>query len=159
MVRSSRTQRALLVALAVVLVVSAAAFVATASAQLSWQQRDSIAFQPTGYELVDGDDPQLRVTMEVRNPTSVDARFRAGSLVVYDGDPAGSEALTVPRSERLAGDRDATVSAGATTTVTLTASVRPDTVEQAQSAIESGRAVTSGTFAVTVRDRSFEANV
>lgn len=159
MVRSSRTQRALLAALAVVFVVSAAAFVATASAQLAWQQRDSITFHPTGYELVDGDDPQLRVTIEVQNPTSVDARFRAGSLIVYDGDPASGEALTVPRSERLAGDREATVSAGATATVTLTASVPSDTVERARSAIKSGRAVTSGTFAVSLRDRSYEADV
>jgi len=158
-VRSSRTQRALLAGLVVVLAVSAAAFVATASAQLAWQQRDTIDFRPTGYELVDGDDPRLRVTIEVRNPTSVDARFRTGSLVVYDGDPAAGDALTVPRTERIEGGRDATVAAGETTTVTLVASVSPDTVEQAQSAIESGRAVPSGTFAVTVRGRSFQADV
>ncbi|MFC6785315.1 hypothetical protein ACFQFH_05095 [Halobaculum halobium] len=159
MVRPPRTQRALLAALAVVLVVSAAAFVATASAQLAWQQRDSIDFQPTDYELVDDDDPRLRVSLEVTNPTSVDAQFRVGSVVVYDGDPAEGAALSVPRSERLADGREATVAAGATATVTLVASVPGDTVEAARAAIESDRAVTSGTFAVTLRERSYEANV
>lgn len=159
MVRSPRTQRALLVALAVVLAVSAAAFVATASAQLAWQQRDSIDFRATDYELVDGEDPRLRVTIDVRNPTSVDARVRAGSLVVYDGDPADGEALTVPRSERLAGDREAAVPARGTTTVTLVADVPADMVERTRAAIESDRAVTSGTVAVTIRGRSYEANV
>ena len=159
MVRSPRTQRALLVVFAALVAASGAAFVSTATAQLAWQERDAIDFRPTGFELVDGDEPALRVEFAVTNPTAVDARIRPSALVAYDGDPRAGATLSVPRSERLAGDREATVPAGGTTTVTLVADVPPERADRTREAVDADRIVVSGSFVVTVRGRSDTADV
>lgn len=153
MVRSPRTQKLLLGVLAVLLAVSGVAFASTAGAQVSWQQRDAIDIQATELRVVDGEQPTVEATIEVRNPTSVPITLRASGVVLYDGAAEQGNALSTPRSERLA-DGAATVGAGETTTVTLVADLDAEDVEPTRTAIEEDRAVLSGTFLVEMRGRN-----
>jgi len=153
-VRSPRTQHALLVAFAALVVAGGAAFASTATAQLAWQKHDTIDVHATGFELVDGDEPTLRVEFAATNPTAVDARLRVAALVAYDGEVRSGEGLTVPRSERLAGDRERSVPAGERVTMTLVADVPPERVERTREAVDADRIEVSGSFGVSVRGRS-----
>lgn len=155
MVRSPRTQRALLTVFAVLLAVGGAAFASTAGAQLAWQERDAVDFEPTDYEVVDGDQPTVRVTLAVSNPTGVGVTLTPSSFVVFEGSAAAENRLSVPRTARLAGSsRDVRVAAGGTETVTLVADVPPDRLDRTRTAIAEGRVVSSGTFRLTIKGRS-----
>lgn len=158
MVRSPRTQQLLLGVLAVLLAVSGVAFASTAGAQVSWQQRDAIDIQATEFRVVDGDEPTVEATVEVRNPTSVPIVVRASGVVLYENVATEGNALSTPRSERLA-DGAATVGAGETATVTLVADLTPEDVEPTRTAIEEDRAVLSGSFLVEIRGRNAYVDV
>lgn len=153
MVRSPRTQRLLLGVLAVLLAVSGVAFVSTAGAQVSWQQRDAIAIEATEFRVVDGDQPTVEATVEVRNPTSIPITLRASGVVLYENAAAQGNALSTPRSERLA-DGAATIGAGETATLTVVADLDAEDVEPTRTAIEDDRAVLSGSFLVEMRGRN-----
>ncbi|SHG97694.1 hypothetical protein SAMN05443636_1486 [Halobaculum gomorrense] len=138
--------------------VSAAAFVATASAQLAWHERDAIGIDATEYRLDGGDNPTVTVTMTVSNPTTAAVTVRPSAVIVYDGRVSEATELTVPRTAR-APNGDRTVPAGGTATVTVVADIESGMVDRTAAAIESGDALVSGTFSVTIGERSASVDV
>lgn len=158
MVRSPRTQQVLLGALALLLVVSGVAFASTAGAQVAWQQRDAVSLDATDYRVVDGDQPTVEATVEVRNPTGVSLTVQPSGVTLFENVAAQGNALSTRRSERIPAG-PVTVPAGGTVTFTLVVDVPPERVERTRTAISEDRAVLSGSFLVEFKNRNFYADV
>lgn len=157
MPRSPRAQSLLLAALAVLVLVSGAAFASTFGAQLTWQQRDTVATSVDGYAVGDG-TPAVRVRLTVENPLDRSIEVGNAELVVYEGEAPfdDGERLTVPRSSSVS---DTTVPAGGERTVTVTARVAADAADRVRAAVANGSATASGVVEVRLAGREFSVDV
>ncbi|WP_435128456.1 hypothetical protein [Halobaculum sp. D14] len=158
MVRSPRSQTALLAALAALALLTAAAFAPTFGSALTWQNRDTVSVSAEQYTVDGGETPTMTVTFAVDNPTRRRVTVVGASLVAYDGPaPHGDDAaLTVPRSASVP---RTTVPAGDTGTVTVVMDVSNSGVDRARQAVRSGRADVSGSLRLQLAGREFDVDV
>lgn len=159
MPRSPRAQSFLIATLAVLLLVTGAAFVGAFGSQLTWQQRDAVTASAAGYavETADG-TPTVRLRLTVENPLDRPVEIAGSELVVYEGDPPfeDDDRLTVPRSSTVP---DATVAAADQRTVTVSMTVDGDAVERARTAVADGSASASGVIEMRLAGREFDVDV
>jgi hypothetical protein len=139
--------------------VTGSAFAYAQGTNVAWLERTDIGITFTDFEVVTDDEPTLRMTVEIHNPTgrSVLPRPPESLLVVYRGSEyVDGRELTVPRTTEFPERR---IGPGETATLTFTARIEAGKVDEARRAVAAGRANPSGIVALRMNHKVYEAEV